>query len=120
MTDQVKTAISNGIKTLTISRPKKKNALTSAMYGALSDGLEKAEKDPSIYVVIFQGDGDSFTAGNDLADFKAQSSGADQGASQAARFIRNLGSATKPLIAAVQEMLLASGPRCFSIATSCF
>ena len=69
MTDYVKTEVAAGIMTLTLARPDKKNALSSAMYSALSDGLEHAEKDPAIRVVVFQGDGDSFTAGNDLADF---------------------------------------------------
>lgn len=32
----------NGITTLTIDRPDKKNSLTSAMYAALADGLTQA------------------------------------------------------------------------------
>ena len=59
----------------TLARTEKKNALTGAMYDALSDNLERAETDSAIKVVLFQGDGDSFTAGNDLADFAAQASG---------------------------------------------
>ena len=78
MTDYVKTEVAAGIMTLTLARPDKKNALSSAMYSALSDGLERAEKDLAIRVVVFQGDGDSFTAGNDLADFAAQASGKDR------------------------------------------
>jgi enoyl-CoA hydratase/carnithine racemase len=69
MTEHVKTEIANGVMTLTLQRPDKKNALTGAMYDALSDALEKAETDASVRVILFQGDGDSFTAGNDLADF---------------------------------------------------
>ena len=53
------------------------------MYSAMSDGLERAEKDPAVRVVLFQGDGDSFTAGNDLADFSAQANGKDTGEPQA-------------------------------------
>lgn len=62
MTDYVKTEVAAGIMTLTLARPDKKNALSSAMYSALSDGLERAEKDSAVRVVVFQGDGDSFTA----------------------------------------------------------
>jgi enoyl-CoA hydratase/carnithine racemase len=109
MTDYVKTEIAAGIMTLTIARPDKKNALSSAMYSAMSDGLERAEKDAAIRVVVFQGDGDSFTAGNDLADFSAQASGKDRGENQAGRFIKNLGKATKPLIAAVQGNAVGVG-----------
>jgi len=61
MTEHVKTEIAAGIMTLTLARADKKNALSNAMYSAMSDGLERAEKDPSVRVVLFQGDGDSFT-----------------------------------------------------------
>jgi len=109
MTDYVKTEVAAGIMTLTLARPDKKNALSSAMYSAMSDALERAEKDPAVRVVLFQGDGDSFTAGNDLADFAAQASNKDRGENQAGRFIRNLGKATKPLIAAVQGNAVGVG-----------
>lgn len=75
---------------MTLARAEKKNALTSAMYNAMSDGLERAEKDPAVRVVLFQGDGDGFTSGNDIADFSTQANGSNAGESQAFRFIRNL------------------------------
>ena len=109
MTEHMKTEVTAGIMTLTLSRPEKKNALTGAMYSALSDGLERAEADSSIKVVLFQGDGDSFTAGNDVADFGAQANGNDTGDSQAFRFIKNLGKAKKPLVAAVQGNAVGVG-----------
>src|SRR5258708_4844605 len=97
MTEHVKTEIANGVLTLTLQRPEKKNALTGAMYDALSDALERAETDAAIKVILFQGDGDSFTAGNDLADFASQARGDNSGDSPAHRFILNLGKAKKPL-----------------------
>ena len=109
MTEHVKTEIDAGIMTLTLARADKKNALSNAMYSAMSDGLERAEKDPAVRVVLFQGDGDSFTAGNDLADFSAQANGKDTGEPQAHRFISNLGKATRPLIAAVQGNAVGVG-----------
>src|ERR1700726_1747935 len=109
MTEHVKTEVSGGIMTLTLARPEKKNALSKAMYSAMSDGLESAEKDASVRVVLFQGDGDSFTSGNDLADFAAASDGGNHGPSEANRFISNLGRATKPLIAAVQGNAVGIG-----------
>jgi enoyl-CoA hydratase/carnithine racemase len=109
MTEHVKTEIDAGIMTLTLARADKKNALSQAMYSAMSDGLERAEKDPAVRVVLFQGDGDSFTAGNDLADFSAQANGKDIGESQAFRFISNLGKATRPLVAAVQGNAVGIG-----------
>jgi enoyl-CoA hydratase/carnithine racemase len=109
MSEHVKTEVIDGILVLTLQRPDKKNALTGAMYDALSDGLERAEADRAIKVVLFQGDGDSFTAGNDLADFAAQSRSNSDKESLAFRFISNLGKATKPLIAAVQGNAVGVG-----------
>jgi len=37
MTDHVRSDISNGVLTLTLNRPEKKNALTRAMYEALGE-----------------------------------------------------------------------------------
>jgi enoyl-CoA hydratase/carnithine racemase len=109
VTENVKIEISAGIMTVTLARVDKKNALTNAMYCAMSDGLERAEVDPDIRVVLFQGDGDSFTSGNDLADFGAQASGKAGGESEAFRFISNLGKATRPLVAAVQGNAVGIG-----------
>jgi enoyl-CoA hydratase/carnithine racemase len=109
MTEHVKTNVTDGIMTLTLARPDKKNALSNAMYGALADGLERAEEDAEVRVVLFQGDGDAFTGGNDLADFAAVSNGSDHGPRHAIRFIGNLGKATKPLVAAVQGNAVGVG-----------
>lgn len=109
MTEYVTTDVTEGIMTLTLARPEKKNALSNAMYGAMSDGLERAERDADVRVVLFQGEGDSFTAGNDLADFKTASSAGNHGPSEAGRFIGNLGKATKPLIAAVHGNAVGVG-----------
>ncbi|HEX7790777.1 MAG TPA: enoyl-CoA hydratase [Afipia sp.] len=108
MTEFVKSELESGILTLTLTRPDKMNAITNAMYAALADALENAEKDPAIRVVVFQGDGDHFTAGNDMGDFAAQSKDSSIVA-HSPRFIKNLGIATKPLIAAVQGNAVGIG-----------
>src|SRR6478672_10469352 len=109
MNEHVKAELTDGILVLTLQRPEKKNALTGAMYDALSDGLERAETDAAIKVILFQGDGDSFTAGNDLADFASQARGDNSGESSAHRFIANIGKAKKPLVAAVQGNAVGVG-----------
>lgn len=109
MTEHVNTEIANGVMTLTLRRPEKKNALTGAMYDALSDALKRAEADTSIRVVLFQGDGDSFTAGNDLADFASQARGESAVDSPAHRFIQTISEAMKPLVAAVQGNAVGVG-----------
>src|SRR5271170_7616331 len=109
MTEHVKTEIAEGVMTLTLQRPEKKNALTGAMYDALSSALDKAEGDASVRVVLFQGDGDSFTAGNDLTDFASQARGDNSVDSPAHRFIETISKANKPLVAAVQGNAVGVG-----------
>jgi len=109
MTEHVTTEIADAVMTLTLRRPEKKNALTGAMYDALSDALKQAEADTSVRVVLFQGDGDSFTAGNDLADFASQARGESAVDSPAHRFIETISKASKPLVAAVQGNAVGVG-----------
>ena len=48
MTDHVRSDISNGVLTLTLNRPEKKNALTRDMYQALGDGIDGAGQNDEI------------------------------------------------------------------------
>ncbi len=109
MTEHVKTEIANGVLTLTLQRPEKKNALTGAMYDVLSDALERAETDAAIKVILFQGDGDSFTAGNDVGEFAAIAAGNVQGERHVSRFLRSLARSSRPLVAAVQGRAVGIG-----------
>ncbi len=109
MSEHVKAEIVDGVLTLTLQRPQKKNALTGAMYDAMSDALKRAEADASVRVILLQGDGDSFTAGNDLADFASQARGEGSVDSPAHRFIETVSKAGKPLVAAVQGNAVGVG-----------
>jgi enoyl-CoA hydratase/carnithine racemase len=109
MTEHVRIEIADGVMALTLQRPEKKNALTGAMYDALSDALKKAETEPSVRVILFQGEGDSFTAGNDLADFASQARGEGPVDSPAQRFIETLSKVGKPLVAAVHGNAVGVG-----------
>src|SRR5215475_7721209 len=109
MTEHVKIEVADGIMTLTLQRQEKKNALTGAIYDTMSDALKRAETDTSVRVVLIQGDGDSFTAGNDLADFASQARGESAVDSPAHRFIETISKASKPLVAAVQGNAVGVG-----------
>lgn len=106
---EVTTELSGSVLTVTISRPDKKNALTNAMYGALADALEQAEASAEVRVLVFQAEGEIFSAGNDLGEFAAQSRNEGPAVRQVERFLRNLVAASKPLIAAVQGKSVGVG-----------
>jgi enoyl-CoA hydratase/carnithine racemase len=69
MTEHVIVTDADGIRTIRMNRPDKKNALTLAMYEAMTAALEGANADESIHCVLFAGVTGAFSAGNDLADF---------------------------------------------------
>ena len=75
MTEHVVIEKDKGILTLTLARPDKKNALTNAMYGKLADAIEAAETDAAARVIVIRGQGDMFTAGNDVGEFAAIAAG---------------------------------------------
>jgi enoyl-CoA hydratase/carnithine racemase len=61
-------AVSDGIGTITINRPEKKNAMTYAMLGDFIELVGAAGADPSARVLILTGVPGAFCAGTDLAD----------------------------------------------------
>jgi enoyl-CoA hydratase/carnithine racemase len=108
MDDHVLTTRDGGVLVLTMNRPAKKNALTSAMYAQLADALVAAESDPDVRVVLFLGAGDCFTAGNDLGDFAAVAAGGES-EPHVGRFLKALAHARKPYVAAVNGLAVGVG-----------
>jgi enoyl-CoA hydratase/carnithine racemase len=54
------------------ARPQKKNAITGAMYEALIEAFDEAERDPEVGALMMRGKGGVFTAGNDIGDFRCR------------------------------------------------
>lgn len=109
MDQQVIVNIAGPLMSLTMNRPEKKNALTNAMYGVLADGLQRAQDDPAIRCILIRGEGDCFTAGNDLSDFASISAGSNTGERHVSRFLRGLAMADKPIVAAVHGLAVGVG-----------
>lgn len=110
MTQPVATELADGVLHLVMDRPEKKNALTDAMYGALVDGLERADADAAVGAVLIGGAGAVFTAGNDLSDFAAVATGAmRQEDRQVGRFLDRLARLEAPLVAAVPGLAVGVG-----------
>jgi enoyl-CoA hydratase len=68
MTDLVLVSDDGPVRTLTLNRPEKLNAMSSTMTGELSVRLAEAASDEKVRVVVLTGAGRSFCAGYDLAE----------------------------------------------------
>ncbi|MGO2581130.1 MAG: enoyl-CoA hydratase/isomerase family protein, partial [Halomonas sp.] len=95
--------IENGVVEVTIARPEVRNALNEPTALALNNALAAVAKDAQIRCVILRGEGSSFCAGADLAEFEKAAS---QPASERLETLflpalRCLMTMDKPVIAAV-------------------
>jgi enoyl-CoA hydratase/carnithine racemase len=109
MSEHIKIEHKDHILTLTFARPDKKNAITNAMYAALADAILAAETDPKTRVIVLRGEGDMYTAGNDVGEFATMATGQFGGERHVSRFIDAIARSTKPMVAAVQGRAVGIG-----------
>ena len=105
----IRTATLNGVATIEIARPEKKNALTAAMYKAMADALLAAQADAAVRAVLITGQPGIFTSGNDVEDFVSRGAGGTASESPAFQFMRALIGIDKPVVAAVTGAAIGIG-----------
>jgi enoyl-CoA hydratase/carnithine racemase len=107
----IKTGVLNGVANIEIARPEKKNALTVAMYQAMTEVLKAAKDDPAVRAVLFTGQPSIFTSGNDIEDFmqRAPGQGSEAMDSPVFQFMRALIECDKPVVAAVTGAAIGIG-----------
>jgi methylglutaconyl-CoA hydratase len=110
----------DGVTTLTLNRPEKRNALNADLVAALRDALGDAEADGAVRVVAVRGAGKDFCAGGDLAELERMS---DMSAEENLEDARSLGALLsrlralpKPVVAVIHGRALAGG---CGLATAC-
>jgi enoyl-CoA hydratase/carnithine racemase len=111
MTAHLTVTDEDATRVITLRRPEKKNAITQAMYRAISEAIDTAQANPAIRCIIMSGGPGVFTAGNDLEDFlKDGTSNTDAPrASNAVKFLYSLAHNAKPVIAAVDGIAIGIG-----------
>ena len=97
----------DGVMTITIARPAKKNALTAAMYQTMADALAEAQEDKAVRVILLRGGDGNFTSGNDLEDFLKSPPKDDT--APVFQFLARISSASKPIVAAVPGLAIGVG-----------
>jgi enoyl-CoA hydratase/carnithine racemase len=67
--DPLRSSTGNGVLTLTLNRPDRRNAIDPELRDALAAALDAAATDPQVRGVVITGAGGAFCAGGDLARF---------------------------------------------------
>lgn len=107
MSEHIRYDVAEGVATIAIDRPKKKNALTRDMYEGLVQGLSDAEASEDVKVVLLHGADGVFTAGNDLMDFMQDPPKGED--SPVFQFLLGLVRAEKPVVMAVDGPAVGIG-----------
>ena len=97
-----------GVVTLRFNRPDKKNAITRAMYAAMTAAIRAGNADDSVRALVFLGHEGCFTAGNDLHDFMAVALTGGLG-EEVLGFLDAIATAEKPLLSAVDGLAIGIG-----------
>jgi methylglutaconyl-CoA hydratase len=112
--------VTDGIATLTLNRPSKRNALNGELVDALHDAVGEVAGDPGVRLVVIRAAGRDFCAGADLAELeKIASAGSEESLADAQRLgdlfiaFRTL---DRPVVAVVHGRALAGGA---GLATAC-
>jgi len=87
LSDSVLAHTHQGVLTLTINRPERRNALDIATYLALAAQVQRAQDNADVRAIVLTGAGNHFTAGNDLKDFQTPRAPGD---SAGMTFLRSL------------------------------
>ncbi|WP_327657248.1 enoyl-CoA hydratase/isomerase family protein [Streptomyces sp. NBC_00483] len=101
---QLTHSVAEGVATVVIDHPAKRNAMTDAMWASLPPLLERLAADPEVRVLVLTGAGDTFCAG---ADISTLGEGSAQGLAVAAE--DSLAAFPKPTLAVVRGFCVGGG-----------
>lgn len=106
-------SLHEGILTLTLDRPDKRNALSAALVDALHAALDGADLDAEVRVIVLRGAGRDFCAGADLEELLASVeltlAENEAAALRLGTLFARMRSLPKPVVAVVQGRALAGG-----------
>jgi enoyl-CoA hydratase/carnithine racemase len=113
--EQITTETSEGILTITLSRPDRLNAWTAQMGAELRDAFDLADADDDVRVIIVTGAGRGFCAGADLQaggetfDYRKHDTAGAAGRDNGGEFSLRIFQSKKPVIAAINGPAVGVG-----------
>lgn len=116
MSDLVLVDSADGIATITLNRPEKRNALSIDLRVEGADVFSRVGADPDVAVVVITGAGSAFCAGMDRTQFGGDEAHKRQLYETSKRFFDVASSIPRPVIAAINGPALGGG---FALAAVC-
>jgi methylglutaconyl-CoA hydratase len=120
MTSTLLSSLDDGVLSLTLNRPDKRNALNRELIDLLHDALERADLDAEVRTVVVRGAGKDFCAGADLDELLASADRSltenEAAALRLGGLFTRLRELPKPVLAVVHGRALAGGA---GLATAC-
>lgn len=108
MSEHIQVERQDAVQIIRFNRPEKKNALTRAMYAAMTNALVESDANKDIRANVFLGTPGAFSAGNDLQDFMAFAMSGQMG-TEVFDFLIALANSKKPLLAGVDGLAIGIG-----------
>ncbi|MGB0506725.1 MAG: enoyl-CoA hydratase [Pikeienuella sp.] len=107
----------DNVATLTLNRPKARNALSRPLMAALHAMLDTLHQDKSVHVIVIQGSGPGFCAGHDLKEVRGDTSAEFYQTlfAECSALMQRIQSVRQPVIAKVHGIATAAG--CQLVAT---
>ncbi|MGM9385216.1 enoyl-CoA hydratase/isomerase family protein [Streptomyces antibioticus] len=98
--------VTDGVATVVLHHPAKRNAMTAAMWAALPPLLDTLAADPRVRVLVLTGAGGTFCAGADISTLQGSP---DEAQTLAVRAEEALAAFPKPTLAAVKGHCVGGG-----------
>src|SRR5919201_3092899 len=108
MSDEILTAVADGVATVTMNRPAERNAMNSAMLTGLRSAFDVLESRRDVGVVVVRGAGSAFCAGMDLKEMESRGGARDPEA-DVVGVLQRVERSRHPTIALVHGDAIAGG-----------
>jgi enoyl-CoA hydratase/carnithine racemase len=109
MAGEILTEVEDGVATVTLNRPDKRNAMTAALLDALRAAFDRLDDDAHVRVVVVRGAGPAFCAGMDLREMEARRRLGREAESGVTEVLQRVERSRHPTIAMVHGDAIAGG-----------
>lgn len=109
MSDEVLCRVADGVATVTLNRPDRRNAMTATLLAGLRARFDELDQRRDVRVVVVRGAGSAFCAGMDLREMEQRGGAPNDPESDVAAVLQRVERSHHPTIAMVHGDAIAGG-----------